>query len=185
MSKLYHYLEFENFQNLSEKIYQYLVNKTNILETKYPWNSLNKQDVLKAIPEIELELEKIIPSRIVLIAIFYSPPGFAGGVHIDAGDFKYRFLMPVYNCEKSYTKFFDVNGNNLIELISGESDPYYLVEEKNPLIEIGSAETIAPLILDVKAPHGIFNNPDSTEPRLTLTIGFDDEDFLCQLMQGS
>jgi hypothetical protein len=177
LSKICQYIDVENFEQLSEKLYQYVINHTNILETKCFWNTLVKDEVLSAIPELEQSLSKVVPAKIVMIAIFYTPPGFAGGIHIDWGPFDYRFLMPVHSCNGSYTKFFDLNGNEVIERYSGpnNTDAYYEVQDKFPMIEIESFETVKPLILNVKTPHGIFTNPNLTSPRLTCTIAFHDE----------
>jgi hypothetical protein len=174
MKKLFNYIDVEDYHLLSDKIYQYIVNHTAILQDKRHWNTLVKDHVLECVPELH-NLYKVIPADPTLIGIFYTPPGFSGGVHVDWGPFNYRFLMPVYNCEGSYTKFFDLNGNEVIEKYSGENntDPYYEVQSKFPLVEVASAETIKPLILNVKAPHGIFTNPSLTGPRLTCTIGFE------------
>jgi hypothetical protein len=186
MSKIYQYLDIENFELISEKLYQYVVNHTNILETKYHWNTLIRDEVLAAVPELEQSLFKVIPAKIIIVAIFYTPPGFTGGIHIDVGPFEYRFLMPVHNCVGSYTKFFDTNGNRIIEMYSNEddkTDPYLLIEEKNPLIEIASVETIAPMIIRTKTAHGIYNNPECTGPRLTCTVGFHDNFSLETLLK--
>jgi len=116
-----------------------------------------------------------------MVAIFYTPPKFNGGIHIDWGGYHYRFLMPVYNCTGSHTKFFDLNGNNVVEKYSNEQEktnPYLQIEERNPLIEIASVETTTPMIIHVKTPHGIYNNPKSTEPRLTCTVGFHNNSYL-------
>jgi len=184
MADLYRYIDVENFEQLSDKLYRYVVDHTNILETKLFWNTLVRDDVLEAIPELEQALGKVIPAKIVMVAIFYTPPGFEGGIHIDRGPFDYRLLMPVHSCEGSYTKFFDLNGNEVIERYSGENktDPYYEVQDKFPMIEIDSVETVRPIIVNVKAPHGIFTNPNTISPRLTCTVAFHDDyplgDFL-------
>ena len=181
MVKVYQPIVIDNFQQISEKLYQYVVHHTDILTKKLPWNQLVKDDVLRAVPELQDELDAMIPLEIEMIVIFYTPPKFAGGVHVDIGDFEYRFLMPVYNCAGSYTKFFDLNGNNVVMKYSNEKekiDPYYAIEEKNPLIEIASVETINPMLIRVKTPHGIYNNPLSDEPRLTCTIAFHNNSYL-------
>jgi hypothetical protein len=172
--KVFKYLDIENHELISDKLYQYVLDHTTILKDKIYWNTLSVAHVLEHVPELAIVLNKIFPSRIVVVAIFYTPPGFFGGVHIDEGPLEHRILWPVHNCKGSYTKFFDLNGNHLVEKVTDGDDPYYLVEGDNPLIEIASAETTNPLVLHVKSPHGIYTNPEYTQPRLTATIGFFD-----------
>lgn len=174
MSKIYQYLNIKKHELISEQLYQYVLNhRPDILEKKIFWNTLDTEHVLAEIPELFPAVSLEIPARIVTIAIFYCPPGFAGGIHIDSNVLDYRILWPVHNCKGSYTKFFDLNGNQLVEKFSGGADPYLEVEEKYPLIEIDSVETIAPFVFHVKTPHGIYTNLEHTGPRLTCTIGFD------------
>ena len=174
MSKIYQFIDLENFEQLSEKLYHYVVNCTSILETKTFCNKLVIDDVLTAIPELEQALGKVIPAKIVWMAVIYTPPGYSGNVHIDYGPIDYRFLMPIHSCEGSYTKFFDINGNDVVKCYIGknETDPYYAVQDKFPLIEIESIETVKPFIFNIKTPHGVFNNPNLTSPRLTCTMAF-------------
>ncbi len=173
MSKVFSYLDIKDHDIVSKKLYQYVLEHTDILEKKIYWNTLNVEHVLEHVPELMQSVSQVIPARMFMIAIFYTPPGFAGGVHIDSNVLDHRVLWPVHNCEGSYTKFFDLNGNRLIEMFTDGKDPYMAVEENYPLIEIASAETRAPLVLHVKTPHGIYTNPTCSEPRLTATMGFD------------
>jgi hypothetical protein len=174
VAEVFKYLDIENHELISDKLYQYVLTHTDILKNKIYWNTLDLEHVLEHVPELKTTLNKIIHSRIVLVAIFYTPPGFSGGAHIDAGPLEHRVLWPVHNCKGSYTKFFDLNGNQLVEKMTDGNDPYYLVEGDNPLIEIASAETTKPLVLHVKSVHGIYTNQEYTQPRLTATIGFFD-----------
>jgi hypothetical protein len=177
MSIIYQYLDVDNHELISNRLHQYVLEHTDVLQknenTFVPWNTLKCADVLRRVPELPEALMGVFPANISMVSIFYAPAGFAGGVHVDAGDVTYRVLWPVHNCKGSYTKFFDRNGNDLIEMVSGEKDPFFLVGNKYPLKEIASAETIAPLVLHVKTPHGIYTNPNHVGPRLTATIGFD------------
>jgi hypothetical protein len=173
MAKVFNYLDIKDHELISEKLYQYVLEHTDILKNKIYWNTLNLEHVLEHIPELTVAVKPVIPARMFMIAIFYTPPGFAGGIHIDSNVLDYRVLWPVHNCKGSYTKFFDLNGNQLVEKFTEGNDPYMSIEEKYPLVEIASAETLAPLVLHVKTPHGIYTNPEHSGPRLTATMGFD------------
>jgi hypothetical protein len=182
MSKIFQYLDIKDHELISDKLYQYVLDHTDILEKQINWNTLDVEHVLTHIPELAKSVGKLISGRIWVIAIFYVPANFAGGVHIDENELDYRVLWPVHNCKGSYTKFFDLNGNKVIEKVNGDdiNVTYLEVEERYPLIEIARAETHSPLVFHVKTPHGIYTNPEFTGPRLTATIGIDHplENFL-------
>lgn len=172
--KIYSYLNINNHEIVSEKLYQYVLKHTDILnEDHVRWVTLDLDHVLNNVPELELATKQIIPARIVMVAIFYTPPKFSGGVHVDHGVLDYRILWPVHSCQGSSTKFFDLNSNKITEEFTSEGNPYYTIEDKYPLIEIANVETNAPFVFHTKTAHGIYTNPDLSEPRLTATIGFD------------
>jgi hypothetical protein len=170
--KTYKFLSFENHELISKKIYEYVINQTDILEKKWDWNTLDRTAVLQAIPELAESCSKIIDHPITMISIVHRAAGASGGVHVDVGNYDYRVLWPVSNCQGSYTKFFDLNDNKLIETTGAEGDTYLTIEKKNPLIEIDAVELVAPVVFSTRTPHGVFTNPACAESRLTATIGF-------------
>lgn len=172
--EIYKFLTVENQELISNKLYDYVVNHTSILETKYDWNTLNLQEVLTFVPELIDSCAKLIDCPIKMIAIIYRQAGDDGKIHIDQGIAKYRLLMPVKNCQGSYTKFYDLNGNNVRELFNPNGNSYLTIEQKNPMTEIGCIELTRPIIFNSKVPHGVYTNPNLTEARLSVTIGFND-----------
>jgi len=170
--KTYKFLSIENHELISKKLYEYVINKTDILEKKWDWNTLDRDAVLQFVPELAVACSKIIDHPITMISIVHRPAGASGGVHVDVGNYDYRVLWPVANCQGSFTKFFDLNGNNLIETKGAEGDTFLTIEKKNPLIEIDAVELVAPVVFCTRTPHGVFTNPSCTESRLTATIGF-------------
>lgn len=175
MAKIYNYLDIKNYQEVSEKLHRYVVDHTSILENKINWTTLDLNHVTKMVPELASTLSSVIPNRIVMVAIFYAQPGLAGSIHIDVGPLTYRVLWPVHNCQGSSTKFFDINGNEIIEQFSGGTARYLSVDNKHPVFEIADVPTSAPFVFDVRVPHGIYTNPDIDGPRLTATIGFEND----------
>jgi len=170
--KTYKLLPIENHEFISKKLYDYVVTKTDILEKKWDWNTLDCNAVLQTIPELALACSKIIDHPITMISIVHRSAGASGGVHVDTGRYHYRVLWPVSNCQGSYTRFFDLNGNNLVISKGAEGDLYLSIENRNPLIEIDAVELVAPVVFNTLTPHGVFTNPACTESRLTATIGF-------------
>ena len=170
--KPYKFINCNRVNEISKKLYEYVVNETDILEKKWEWNTLNLPKVLLYVPELQEECSKIIPVPITMIAIVYRSPGKEWGVHIDTGNYNYRLLWPVKNCEGSYTRFFDANGNIAMPRLGLEGDIYTELRSDYPLIEIDAVELTSPIIFNTRIPHGVFTNPKCTEPRLSVTIGF-------------
>ena len=170
--KIYKYIDTEKQEYISEKLYSYVEKFTPVLQKKWFWNTINKTHLLKTIPELEEELKKIIEHEITMISIIYRPPNYQGGIHIDNITYPYRVLWPVKNCEGSFTKFYDLNGNDMIERFGDQGDRHLIPDNKYPLLEIESMELIKPIVFNTQIPHGVYTNPEFTEPRLSATIGF-------------
>ena len=170
--KLYKFLKVDNQELISDKLYNYVINHTDILETKYDWNTLNLKEVLTYVPELATESAKLVNSSIKMISIIYRNPSEGGKIHIDQGLAKYRLLWPVKNCQGSFTKFYDINGNKIYEKVNPNGNKFLTIEELYPFTEIGSLELTQPVIFNSKIPHGVYTNPMFTEPRLSATIGF-------------
>jgi hypothetical protein len=173
-AKIFAYLDIVDHELVSEKLYQYILNHTNILDEDHVrWITLELDHVLSHVPELQQATKQVIPARIIMVAIFYTPAKFEGGVHVDHGPLDYRILWPVHNCKGSSTRFFDLNGNKITEEYTSEGNPYYVIEDKHPLVEIANVVTTAPFLFNTKTAHGIYTNPEFDQPRLTATIGFD------------
>lgn len=176
------YISIKEHQLISDKLYDYVLHNTDVLKNASPWTTLKKDDVLKFVPELAVELRKIVDADIEMISIIHRKPKVYGGVHIDSGGLT-RMLFPVRNCAGSYTKFFDLNGNSVIEKKGNEGDTFFAISQYdavndciigngNPLKEIGAAELISPIVFDSGIAHGVYTNPDCLGPRLTATIAF-------------
>lgn len=179
--KTYNFLPVPDHQAISNKLHQYVVNKTNILEVTKDvgrWTDLDVDSVLTDIPELSAELAKLVDHPITLIAILAYPLGSNIPVHLDVGSYKYRILWPVLNCTGSYTKFYNQNGNNLIRKFSAVTGgPYITNENRYPLLEIDSCELTAPVVINTQILHGVISNPTATGHRLSATFGFGKADL--------
>jgi hypothetical protein len=163
-------LNLKNWNIISNKTYEFIL-KTEILKNQWSWNSINLELFLKEVPELS-DLFVNLNLQIKMAAIIYRKPFYQGGIHIDSGT-EIRALIPIKNCEGSYTKFFEIDKNK-IETIYGKSgDVFYHVPPAAVIKEIASIETIQPFIFNPQIPHGVFTNPKCKMPRLTLTVGFD------------
>jgi hypothetical protein len=179
--KLYQKLHITNYQTIADKLYDYIINCTDILETQYDWNTLRLNEVLSYVPELKEACDKLVDSPILFVAIIYRSAGESGKIHIDQGPATYRLLMPVRNCRGSFTKFYDINGNEVREVLNPNGNKFLTIEQKNPFIEIDCLELTEPVVFNTKVAHGVYTNPEITEPRLSVTIGFGNypiEDYL-------
>ena len=170
--KIYNFVSVENQEYISNKLYEYIVTKTDILKTKYDWNTLNVKSVLEFIPELKTECDKLINHPIELIAVIYRSPNDREKIHIDDGHSVYRLLWPVKNCKGSFTKFYDINGNKVLQKFNPNGNKFLSIMRDAPFIELDSVELTRPLVFNTKIAHGVFTNPNCTEPRLSVTIGF-------------
>lgn len=176
MNKIYHYLNIKNYQDISEKIYHYVKNHTNILNDKIFWNNLDFDDVMVQIPEID-EAFKELNLFVRKFSIIYADAGFEGGIHIDHSPLDpepapARCLWPVKNCQGSETKFFDVDEKFITLRYLENQMPYLHIDETGIRGEIGSFELTQPLIFNPGIPHGVWTNKNYTEPRLSATMAF-------------
>jgi hypothetical protein len=176
MNKIYHYLDVDNHQIISEKLYHYVKDYTNILNDKIFWNNLNFDDVMIKIPELDAIFKKInLFGR--KISIIYAESGFEGGIHIDHSPLDpevapARCLWPIKNCNGSKTKFFDVDKKFITLKYLENQMPYLHIDENGIKGELGSFELNKPLIFNPGIPHGVWTNKEYTEPRLSATIAF-------------
>ena len=171
---IYKYIDVDKQEYISNKIYEYISKNTLILHKRYMWNDISVSLLLNHVPELAIELKKIINHDITMISVIYMDAGRIGGTHIDTGPYDYRVLWPIKNCQGSYTKFYDLNGNNINVGYGKNGDKYLGVEEVNPLIEIESIELIKPVVFNTNLPHAVHTNPECDGPRITVTIGFGD-----------
>ena len=171
--KIFQHIDVEQQQLISDKLYDYIVNHTNI-RRKWGWTDVNLTTLRYHVPELFDELGKIIDHEITMVAILMFQPKTIGEKHVDFEKHQYRMLWPVRNCKGSYTKFYDLNGNKLVTKFGKQGERYLAASGTYPLVEVASVELIKPIVFSPKILHGVYTNPEFDEPRLTATIGFGD-----------
>jgi len=180
MRRIYKFLDVDQQQLISNKLYEY-VTRNEYLSTKWGWLPVYHDRVMAFIPELQTELSKIIDSKINMITILRYKPHEDGPVHLDVGPHVHRVLWPVHNCQGSYTKFYNVNGNKIQTSNGKQRDRYLAPEDRFPLKEIDGFELTQPVLFNTKVCHRAVINKELTEPRITCTIGFENpnlEDIL-------
>lgn len=163
-------IELTNWEELSDRVENY-VQTTDILQKRYSWNTIDSTEILDKIPMLET-MFSVYNLKVKTVAVIFRSPFAKGGVHIDSGT-GVRALIPIKNCQGSYTKFFEVDRSKMQLATGAAGDRYYYIPEDAIKKEIGSVETTTPIVFDPQVPHGVWTNPKSYYPRLTLTIGFD------------
>jgi hypothetical protein len=171
---IYKYIDIENYEHISEKVYNFVLNKTQILQENATWNTLPSEKLLQDVPELlkafeSLGLKSFTAER---FSIVKCNPKLNIKVHID-NDTHARILWPIKNCKGSYTKFFEVGDAYIEKKYGVKGDLYYHIEDISTAKLLESVELIKPIVFDPRIPHGVWSNPLYEEARLTLTIKFD------------
>jgi hypothetical protein len=167
---IYKFFDIPNYSLISDKVYSYILNKTDIISGNAIWNWTNLQEVLNEVPELKIALDNL-ELEIDRISIIKANPGATIRIHIDY-DKAPRMLWPIRNCQGSYTKFFNVDPANIIEQRGVKNDIYYLITKPELAKQIDELELVAPVIFKPWIAHGVWTNPDCTGHRLTMTIKF-------------
>jgi len=171
--KVYQYIDVGQQELISNKLYHYATAHAGV-NRKWGWTNVDLSNLKLHVPELFEELAKIIPHPVEMVAILMFLPKTNGEKHVDFERHQHRMLWPVRNCEGSYTKFYDLNGNKLITKFGKQGERYLASTGTNPLVEIAAVELIKPIVFSPKILHGVYTNPDCDEPRITATIGFGD-----------
>lgn len=105
-------------------------------------------------------------SDIERIAFVATPPHSINTIHIDQGLETLALNFPVTDCSQSYTKFLANNGKletvKVREVNDGvESFRIYKKFVTDNPIEVGRYSLTKPVMLNVKMPHGVYNDSGS------------------------
>jgi len=168
--KIFKHIDVENQQLISDKLYEFIATKTDILQTQDFWTHIEIDEVLAFIPE----LKKVCDDRnleVYDIAIILAQPNMQGGIHRDEYP-DIRWLWPVKNTQGSQTRFFDTIEDEIEWKQLPEGKLYQGVKDSYVPRQVGAFELTTPVVFDPGVAHGIFTNPEFTEPRITATIRF-------------
>jgi hypothetical protein len=166
---IYKFIDIPNHEIISSKVYDYIINNTDILNRNHSWHYLQYLDVLGQIPELKTALDNLnlIPC---MMAIVSCKPDSTVKVHVDSGP-STRILWPVKNCSGSYTKFFDVPEDCIVERKGPEGDTYFEITSLENAKLLDQINLTSPVVFTPKIPHGVWPNTESGI-RLSLTIQF-------------
>ena len=173
--KCYKLLEADNQQIITDKLYEFIINKTDILAQELFWNDVNIIEILNDIPELTdffVKYNLVSPTRMSIICV---PNNSSVGknIHIDQPGENIRLLWPIKNCQGSFTRFFKVDSNFIKLQYLDNGVPFYHITDSTTHTMIDELELLVPVIFNSAMPHGICPNPDSLESRLTFTAHFE------------
>jgi hypothetical protein len=192
MRQVYKFLEIDNHQAISDDIYNYLVNHTELLKFQNYcfFNHISPIHIVQHVPSLKQFLDNncLKPIMAGVILVPPVPPDLEkSNLHVDVVDPYVRILWPIKNCQGSLTKMFNIP-RECLKLISKEnavsgaqSNPenaqdrfYQIVGDQNwPLIN--EFELIQPALIDTSVAHEVQYAPGTTEYRISFTMGFDQD----------
>jgi hypothetical protein len=175
MRPIWKFLEVDNYQDISDEVYQYLLDHTSILDTRLTtfYNEVDVFQILKHVPSLRKFLSDnlLVPEFMAIVVVV---PGESSNLHVDHFTPYVRVLWPVKNCSGSLTKFYDIPRDLLKEATNqwASTDIYYepTVKKDWPLID--QFELTRPLVFDVSVAHEVCPAPDTIGHRISFTIGF-------------
>lgn len=168
--KCFKTLEYDS-QLITEKLYRFVQEETDILNTKLFWSHVSVKKVMSNIPELQEFFDLYDLPTPYSMAFIYAEK-MQGGVHIDLVK-DVRLLWPVANCSGSQTRWFYVEP----EFIKLVQDPtinnaaFYHIDKPEPYEKIAELELTQPAIINSSIPHGIYCNEDAGA-RLSFTVRF-------------
>jgi hypothetical protein len=161
--KIFKYLDMADIDNVSEKIYIFLMNNCII---KPGWTQIDHDKLFQSVPELKtflvslnLEVEKII------LIVSYA----TGVIHIDYHQ-DARINFPVRNTKNTATTmFFRLDDLVKVREINGTGYPYWKLSysKENP---ISGYILTSPVVFDPQVPHRVVFKKPLHDPRLILTI---------------
>jgi hypothetical protein len=166
---IYKFLEISHYNLISNRIYDYIVNNTDILDNAHTWHYLNHLDVLEKVPELKSALGQLNLTP-CMMAIITCEPDSNVKVHIDSGPTT-RFLWPIKNCNESFTKFYNVPQEHIVERKGPEGDTYFEITSLENSTFVDQINLTSPVVFTPKIPHGVWPNTRLGK-RISLTIQF-------------
>ena len=173
MTITHKFLDIPDHELVSNAVYDYVVNHTEILQKPVFWNPLDLEQVLTHVPNMAQWVKSIgvKPEMMALIYIEYPAPELT---HIDDGN-NFRVLWPIRNCAGSHTIFYDIDQKHFCH-VYGDGAWYWELTPNAPRKIMDVVELTQPIVFNPKVPHNIVLNQKLDGPRLSLTIGFDNQD---------
>ena len=170
----YELLDIPNYKIISDKFYNFLINRTDFLyrasNSDYPmkWEFLNVEMIQPYISEL-FEYLKNNDIEIAFLAVIGLKPISRVVPHVDTTnkELSKRILWPINNCDHSIIYFYDVDKKYYKKQrsdtwisdteIPDSSDKSYYDIEGGPHMIIDQVALTQPIIIDTSIPHSVIN----------------------------
>ena len=178
MSSIYKFLNVDNHQVISDEIYNFVLNHSDLLgdDAKFLFSLMDIDDMLMHTPLLKkfLDEKSLQPTVIGIVVTHADSPSNLHVDYVDNPNTTYiRMLWPVRNCHDSRTIFYNVP-NECIQLIEQPNGkPYYSIPDDQKLEYADEFQLTSPLVFDVSVAHEVVPAPDTTQHRISCSIGFD------------
>lgn len=177
--KMWKYLNFPNEEKLMADVQNWYLNCG--LDFSRVWNTIDVETLLAEVPILQEMLTHYNRKAVAASILKKDHITYEESIHIDSyfGNMKYviaRILIPVINCEGSYTVFYKTDSKPELREYAGVSkeiaDGRMMMFDEKDCIEIDRVETTRPYVMRTNVPHGIKVNMEKL-PRITLSLKLD------------
>lgn len=156
----------DGFEQLKPKLLSYVFESVDVERCQF-WNQLDVQ----ALPELQSMIQRTLDVQILAVAALVLRQR-TSNLHIDhtRGQFghKARLNLPLLNCEKSQTVFYDVGDTPHWKVSQGDGTKVW---RWGSYPRLTSFTLTDPTVIRVSAVHGLHSF--TTEPRIALTLNLE------------
>lgn len=178
MNKIFKFLDVDNHQEISDEIYNFVLNHSDLLDSdaKFLFSLMDVDNMLTHTPLLQkfLQEKSLCPTVIGIVVTHADSPSNLHVDYVDNPNTTYiRILWPVRNCQGSRTIFYNVPVESLQLVEQPNGKPYYNIPDGQTLEYAEEFELTSPVVFDVSVAHEIIPAPGSTQHRISCSIGFD------------
>ncbi len=174
MNKVYRFIEIDKHEEISNEVYQYIVDHTQVLRLEHIFVDQDIDHMLNCCPRLAdfLSQHNLVPRRLATIVC-------AGTADIEMhkdndGQAPYvRILWPVQNCQGSKTKIWAVPKDAGTVMLDTNGIVYTGFPADQKRLQIDEFELSQPVLFNASCAHSVHPAPGSTETRISFTMGFD------------
>ena len=163
--KYYRYLDLD-YTVACEKLKKYAIE--NASKIKSFWTYLDAPKIIKLFPEVQSMFDPLNINIKKISLITTSNTSIKNGIHRDDTDCNVRINLPIMNCEKSITNFYESNAEPT-KLFLPNGVPYLQIDH-NLCKLVDSICLDRPAALRIKEPHQVVTFENSK--RISCTVEF-------------
>lgn len=172
------FVTVDNHQAISDEIYNFVVNHTDLLhrEDQFLLTEVDIPLMLTHTPLLKdfFEKKSLAPRMIAIIVVHAESSG--QNIHVDYIDTPtptfIRLLWPVKNCTGSVTKLYNIPEECLETVSQPNGIVFYKITDYQRRKYLCEFELRAPVVFDVSKAHEVHIAPGVTGHRISCTVGF-------------